>query len=362
MRNKANNRSRFGIGLLIYVIVFLILLVVALLFFYDFLEQYEASRPYNAVDAFEAEVSANGPTDACIAAFSAADRNLLSEEEIRSYAAAVLSAASYTKSSVKSTEERLAYNVRSGGNVIGTVYFTQAEKGKFGFAPWQKDSEEYDFSAYYTSASYTVPDDYSVAVHGTVLDDSYITKKDIRYKALSDYYKAYPQLPHLVTYTVSGYLGQQDAVITDVKGKAVTEADLAESVCLDRCTAQEKEMLTALADKFITNYVQFTADVRGTHYIFYNELRQMIVLDSELSSRLTTSLSSFGFTTTKECNITSLKYNLFCPLDASHWLIDCSYTTEIRSATDTDSGSRSVRLVAVQDEKGNLLIESMSNY
>lgn len=362
MRNNTNKRSRFGIGLLIYVIIFLILAVVALLFFYSFLEQYEASRPYNAIDAFEAEVAANGPTDACIAAFSAVDRNLMSEEEIRSYASAVLSGASYAKSSVKSTEERLAYNIRAGGNVIGTVYFTPGEKGKFGFAPWQKDSEEYDFSAYYTSASYTVPDDYSVSVHGTVLDDSYITKDDIRYKTLSDYYKDYPSLPHLVTYTVPSYPGTQDAVIYNAAGSPVTEADLGESVCLDRCTAQEKEMLTALAEKFITNYVLFTADVRGTHYVYYNELRQMIVLESELADRLATSLSSFGFTTTKECSITSLKYNLFYPLDSSHYLIDCSYTTEIRSATDTDSGSRNVRLVAVQDEKGNLLVESMSNY
>ena len=41
-------KSRFGTGLIIYVLVFLILTAVGLIFFYDWLEAYELTRPYNA--------------------------------------------------------------------------------------------------------------------------------------------------------------------------------------------------------------------------------------------------------------------------------------------------------------------------
>ena len=360
MANR-RKKSRFGLGLLIYIFLFLILSVTALIFFYDWLKAYEETRPYNSVNAYSETLATNGPGDAILSSLTEIDHSLQSEEEIKAFVADILSRAEYIRSSSLSTPEKLVYSVRADGRSIGTVSFEPSEEKRLGFQSWALASENYDFSSYLNESSFTIPEDYHASVNGTILSAKYITSDDTPYSSLSTYYDTFPSLPHLVTYTSGKYLGQAEEAVIDRNGKTVSEADMTEAVFLDSCTSSDRDRLSVFTRKFASTYVQFTADVNGSHYYYYSELRQMVSDDSPLVSRMSQALDSFGFTTTKSCDIIEDSINFCLPIDSYHYLADYSYTTKTVGRAEAVEDSRNIRLV-VSDQNGKLLVDSMNYY
>ena len=356
-----SKKSHFGLGLLIYILLFMILSLIALIFFYDWLKAYEETRPYNSVNAYTETLAANGPGEAVIDSLTEVDRSLQSEEEIKTFAADILSRAEYVRSSSLSTPEKLVYTVRADGRSIGTVSFEPSEEKRLGFSSWMLASENYDFSAYLNESSFVIPEDYQASVNGKILSAKYITSDDTQYSSLSAYYDSFPSLPHLVTYTSGKYLGQAEEAVIDRNGKTVSRADMTEAVFLDSCTSSDRDRLSAFVRKFASTYVQFTADVNGSHYYYYSELRPMVSESSSLLTRMSQALDSFGFTTTKSCDIIEDRVNFCLPMDSSHYLVDYSYTTETVGRAEAVEDSRNIRLV-VSDQGGKLLVDSMNYY
>ena len=199
----ASNRkkSRFGVGLLIYIFLFLILSVIALIFFYDWLKAYEETRPYNSVNAYTETLAVNGPGNAVLTSLTEVDRSLQSEAEIKAFVADILSRTEFVRSSALSTPEKLVYSARADGRSIGTVSFGPTEEKRLGFRFWALASEDYDFSSYLNNSTFVIPEDYQASVNGTILSRQNITSDDTPYSSLSAYYDSFPSLPHLVTYT-----------------------------------------------------------------------------------------------------------------------------------------------------------------
>ena len=354
-------KSRFALGLLIYIFLFLILSVIALIFFYDWLKAYEETRPYNSLNAYTETITANGPGDAVLASLTEIDRSLQSEDKIASYIADILSRTEYVRSSSLSTPEKLVYSAQADGRNIGTVTFEPSEEKRLGFHSWTLASENYDFSSYLNKSSFVIPEDYHASVNGKILSEKYITSDDTPYSSLSAYYSSFPSLPHLVTYTSGKYLGQAEEAVIDRTGKTVNQADMTETVFLDSCTPSDRDRLSVFVRQFASTYVQFTADVNGSHYYYYNELRQMVSEGSSLLDRMSQALDSFGFTTTKSCDIIEDSVNFCLPMDSSHYLVDYSYTTKTVGRAEAVEDSRNIRLV-ISDQNGKLLVDSMNYY
>ena len=354
-------RSRFGTGLIIYILIFLILTAVGLIFFYDWLDAYEKTRPVNAVKAYEESLHENGLTEAGLASLAGVDRKLQSDKDILDYTKDLLSQATLIRSLEKSTADRQVYSVRAEGENIGMVAFRPTGEKKFNFNAFVPSEEEYDFSAWAETVSVNVPDNYTISVNGVTLDDSYRTESGVRYKTLQDYYSDYSGLPMMVTYTTGNLLGKPEVTVTDRSGKTYSPEELSETVFLDSCTAEDHARLSEFARNFVFNYVQFTADVGGGHYIYYNELRQMITQDSPLLDRMAQSLGSFGYTTTRSCTIIDDSVNICCPFNNSVYFVDYSYTTKTVGSGEPVEDSRNVRLV-VDDNGDRLLVREMTYY
>ena len=156
-------------------------------------------------------------------------------------------------------------------------------------------------------------------------------------------------------------LGKPEIAVTDGTGKVVPADELTEEHFLDTCSKEDRSRLSDFARTFVFNYVQFTADVGGGHYIYYNEVRQMITQDSPLLDRMTQSLGSFGYTTTRSCNIVDDSVNICCPFGRGVYFVDYSYTTKTVGSGDAVEDSRNVRLV-VEDSSGKLLVREMTYY
>ncbi len=359
---KTKRRSRFGAGLLIYIILFLILSIVALIFFYDWLEAYEKAQPYNSVDAFAAELQKNGPTSACMDSLDEIDDLIQPESEQYDFLSELLSGAKLVRSPAKSTPEELAYSVKVDDGTVGTIFFRQTGETEMGHTAWEKSREEYDFSAYYRTADITAPEDYSVQCNGIVLGSGYITERGIPFETLSQFYDQFPGLPCLVTYTTGITLGEPELAILDRDGNPVPEESRTEEQYLDTCSTTVKERLSSFVREYASTYVQFTADVNGGHYYYFNLLAAMTEHEGTLYERMQQSLQSFGFTTTRSCTIMEDAVNLCTPLDSTHYLVLYSYTTEtVGRDYDSSLDTRSLRFV-LSEETGSLLVESMSYY
>ena len=361
MRRPYEERSRFGTGLIIYILIFLILTAIGLIIFYDWLDAYEKTRPANAVKAYEESLHEYGLTEAALDSLTGVDRKLQSDKDIIAYTKDLLSQAGLIRSLEKSTADQQVYTVLAEGKKIGMVVFRPTGEKKFNFNAFVPSEEEYDFSAWAETVSVNVPEKYTVSVNGFPLDDSYCTESGVRYKTLQDYYSDYSVLPTMVTYTTGNILGKPEVIITDRSGKTFSPEDLSEAAFLDSCTSEDKARLSDFARDFIYNYVQFTADVGGGHYIYYNELRQMISQDSLLLDRMAQSLGSFGYTTTRSCTITDDSVNICCPFSESVFFVDYSYTTKTVGSGEAVEDSRNVRLV-VEESGDRLLVREMTYY
>ena len=361
-RRTKKKKAGFGTGLLIYVIVMLILSVTALLLFYDWLGAYENSRPAVAVEHFRQQLDENGLTDACHSALAEVDRALQSETEITAFAENVLDSAVYARSLSGEETGQIVYMMRVDGNNIGKLTLKQTGDKKFGFQSWEVAKEEYDFSSFYSSFSVTVPEDYQVLCSGTVLDRSYITESGIEYATLASYYADYPSLPHLVRYTSGIRLGFSEMEVLDRSGKPVSEKEMTDQHFLDVCNATDKARLSEFTREFMSNYIQFTANVGGGFYYYYSLCRQMVAPDSPLLDRMGQAVQSFGFTTTKSCDVIRDSVNLCTRIDANHYLTDYTYTTEIVSPDGRAQDTRNVRLLIEVSPKDQLLVSLMNNY
>ena len=360
MERTKKRSSHFGIGLLIYAILFLILSAVVLIYFYDWLGEYEASRPANAVAAYRAALAGKLP-DGIEEAVSEVDRNLQDEAEIKTFLHSLLSRADIVRSATQSTDSVLTYLIRADRNTIGTLKLEQTGEQKLGFRTWSITGESYDLSAYYSTDSVTVPETYSVNCGNVKLDKRYITKTGIHYGILEPYYSELSSLPCLVTYTSGIRLGDTALSVYDSAGKAVPEEEMTEVHFLDNCSEEDRERYTLFTREFISNYVQFTANVNDSFYYYYTLLRHMVVRDSRLYERLGQSIESFGFTTTRSCDIIKDSVNLCSRLDKTHVLVDYTYTTETRSKEGDAEDTRNVRLL-ITTEDGDPLVLYMNNY
>ena len=354
-------KSRFGTGLIIYVLVFLILTAVVLILFYDLLEAFELTRPYNAANAYENALRENGLSENALASLTGIDRKLQSDSAILAQAKDLLSEAVLVRSLAKSAPDKQVYSVRAEGADIGTVTFRPTGEKKFNFRAFVPAEEEYDFSGWSESVTLQVPEDYTVSVNGVALDASYRTESGVRYRTLQDYYDDYSSLPTLTAYTSGNVLGKPEIAVTDRSGNVVPADELTEEHFLDTCSKEDRSRLSDFARNFVFNYVQFTADVGGGHYLYYNEVRQMITQDSPLLDRMAQSLGSFGFTTTHSCTIVDDSVNICCPFGSGVYFVDYSYTTKTVGSGDAVEDSRNVRLV-VEDSSGKLLVREMTYY
>ena len=354
-------KSHFGTGLLIYILIFLILTVVGLIFFFDWLNAYEVTQPYNGVNAYEAALHAKGLTPEGLASLTALDREHQTEEEIARVTKEVLADAVLYRSLSKGSANRQAYLVQADGNTVGKVYFSPEGEKKFNFRAWVPVDEDYDFSAYYQNVSLSVPEGYTVLVNGVPLDESNRKESGIRYQTLQDYYDDYSRLPTLVTYESGNLLGESVTTVTDSTGTPVAPENLNEAAFLDTCSGSDRSRLSEFTREFISDYVQFTADVGGGHYYYYNEVRQRITPDSPLLDRMAQSLGSFGFTTTHSCKIIRDSVNICCPFGRNIYFVDYSYTTETVGSGNAVEDSRNVRLV-MEDTSGQLLVREMTYY
>ena len=126
---------RFGLGLLIYALAFLLLLGIGFIFFWNFMDAYEQSRPQHPLNAYMEQLTADYILDKSDAAAAQIDSRLQSKEQSLSYLESAIADDLKCIKKIKAcTDSKLVYSIFCGPKIIGTIDLERQGEARFGFA------------------------------------------------------------------------------------------------------------------------------------------------------------------------------------------------------------------------------------
>lgn len=356
--------SRFALGMIIYAAVFLLVLSFGLKKFWDYMEAYEYSRSKHAVQAYMDELTPDRVADLSSDLIDRVDHNIQSVEQCRAYIKEAVGEITYAKKSKECTDTHQVFVLRSGNTVIGQFSIKALESDKYGFTRWEFDKESVDvgalglFGAEYRTI---VPHDHTVTVNGYTLDSSYITDDKIPYEPLTELYDDY-DLPYKVSYAVTPIMGQMNVEIADSEGNIVTFDETTDwTRYFHNCTEDEIKALDEFSKVFVERYVAFTGSRRSNRYTNFNKLKDHIVEDSVLITRLRNAVEGLEFGQSLGDKVVSLVANHQVRLAEGHYLCDITYEVDTTGRKGVVRTTTNIKLVVVQTDKG-LKAKSMNIY
>ena len=351
-------KSRFGLFLLIYVWVLLILGGIGLYKLQDFLSAYEASQPKYFVEEYEGSLR-EAPSKAAVSALDDIDSRILSDEAKEAWLQQQLAEIQLSKDASLSREDHQVYRIRdAAGEQLGSVSFEPVAQGKYSLPVWGVTEEKFDFSASYRTEEITVPSDYSVFLGEYPLDKRCIAEKNIPYALLEECYLHYKDLPTMVRYETPPFVGEASLRVLDGEGKELRQEDLSEEAFLDRCSPEIREKAEEFIPKFIDLYVLYSADIEDSYRFYFYQLRPLVQPDSPLYTRLRMAFEGLGYTATKDVSLDQVDINRITDLGKDRYLVDVSYSTTVTGSEGPIPMEDHILLVLI-DNDGTLLADAL---
>lgn len=364
MSKKRKGISKFVIGMIIYALVFLLLAGAGLTFFWDYMQEYEASRPKIAINAYMDSLTEEHICDLSQALIDQVDHNIQSEEECRAYILDAIGEITCAKKSNESSDTRQVFVLRTNNKVIGEFSIIARTDGKYGFTPWEFEKESFDISVLELFGSVyqtVVPSDHTVTVNGFALTEDYITENKILYEEIEQYYADY-ELPYRVAYSVAPIMGEMDVVITDPAGNEVSFDENTDwRPYFHNCTEDEKKELDAFTEEYVGHYVTFTGSRRSTRFTNYKRLMRLVVSGSDFANRLSDAVEGLEFGQSTYFTVMSVTPNHQVRLEEGRYLCDFSYEVDITGYNGVVRDYTDARIIVVRTEDG-LKVESMNIY
>lgn len=360
MRRRESG-SRFGKGLLIYILVFVLLAAIALSVLFLYLRAYENSRSATVVRRYLDDCVNGELSYAWGSGLAELDRRFQSEEEILSWVRQKLQSASIRELRSENPDEKLYGIFDESGACLEKLTLRQTGKRSWGFTGWEVTQEECTIEAYAESVDLLLPADYTVELNGARVDSSFIVQSGIPYSILTPFDSYTGNLPTLVRYRVGPYLPGQQLRVLDPMGREVPEESRNEQYYLDNAAAADRVRLHDFARQFLNQYLLYAGDLYGAWYNYWYELYAMIVPGGELEERLIDVRGSFGYNNIYSIDIVSDELVLCSDLGSNRYLVDITYRTETVGLEGPVQEDNRARLLLVEQE-GQLLVMAMYNY
>lgn len=203
-KRSRSKRSRFWLIYTISTVVLLFAVIISLFVFYDFMDAFEESQPQSPADAAKkyAVALTSSDVEKMLKDFAESEP-LLDEASAEKIIAELVSLWNNDKVFCKrlsdlGNDEAPVYSVISGGREMFRLTLSKQPTGRYGFDAWYiSDTEvKLDGLNIYTI---TAPAGAVVTVNGTVLDDTFVTEKDLPY-SYRDFEKGLAGLPTATSY------------------------------------------------------------------------------------------------------------------------------------------------------------------
>jgi hypothetical protein len=285
---KASRKSRFWIGLAIYVGIMLLLIAGGLVFFWQYIAEYEISRTDTVVNEYLASSAMDGMAKQRISFAQAHATEYESAHDIEVALLDTLPDAELTARKVPgdSDEGEQVYTIRAGKTEIGRVTLTP-EDGRFGFKRWVVASSEFNFDGFDHSITVTAPEGTVVTVNGVALTDAQRVDTFL-YPELESYERELPTLPQAVRYEVSGLYGD---VQPSFPADFTVERDGYSFTAVQSCPADLEAELTQYTADFVSAYIAFTSHATGSS----GSVQKYMIPGSSLYQRMSGALDGLSW-------------------------------------------------------------------
>ena len=336
----------------IYAAIFLVIAIIGLVIFWNYMDAYEKSQPKNIIDSFIYNLDEAHIKTLSSDFIQSVNHDVQSDEDCLAVITdAIKGGVTYARNMAECTENKMVYMLMSGENTIGKVVLTTNGTGAFGLAKWEVTEEFFDFS-YLLNEGVTleVPGSYKVYADGKLVGRKSIIQQDTPIEVLKDFYADYNTLPYMVTYKVGPYLGDVEIAITDAEDNPVTQEQAKDlAFILDNCSNSEKDTLDNLVNGFIDSYVRFSTNADEKLNENYADVLTYIVPDSDLAKRMADALNGLKWNKNQDAEVLSKTAHYRTRLAGGLYLYDVSYEVKVTHqgvTTTTTENTIGNRLVA----------------
>lgn len=357
----------FLFGMFVYAAIFLGGAYYGLKELWVFLEAYEASRDYHAIDAYMEQLTPEHICDTQSDLIAQVDHNIQSEEACRQVILdALTEEIAYARKASECTDTRQVYVLRSGDRVIGSFAIGATAADAYGFTPWEFTEEKFDMSFLIGQrVSATAPMDYPVYVNGVQLDDSYVvgqTREE--FDVLEEYYENY-DLPVFTTktYEAGPFLGDFPMEVKDPQGNPYVydEEAFDKEALIHNCSEEEVRSLNSLIDDFIGRYVVFTGSANRARYENYDRVMELVVQGSTFAQRMYDAIEGLYFAQSRGDEIDSITIHHQVKLEEGRYMCDVTYLVNTTGMEGVVQTTNNAKIIIVEDG-GRLLVETMIAY
>ena len=201
-------KSRFLLGYLIYLFVFLALIAAGLTLLWQRMDAYERSRPYRPMDRLMTDTSASDW------------RGRLSEAGVEDSFLDTLDfgAVNYTKKLGEYTDEQPVYSIRFGKKTMLTATLAQGEDLRFGFHTWELDS----LTLVNSGLTVFAPEGALVTAHGQPVGSECLVQRDAQSVTLGPLEAGRTDIPGLSKYVLDQCFAADDIAVTDAEGNVLS--------------------------------------------------------------------------------------------------------------------------------------------
>ena len=355
-RKKSSSKGSviYGIFITLYVIAGLCAIFYGLTLVWKYAEEYEASRPSKAIDAYIEKLNENFWDSSIADTVAEMDHEVQTDEDCREVIANILEGGvSYARTAGGDNSRKMVYNLKCDTGIFGKVTIvtdeSKREESRFDMVPWIVESDEFYFDGLYSSVSVTVPESYSVQLNGVTLGEQYIVESGIHYDILEAYYTDYPNLPQKVTYKFDNIIGTLQPVILDAQGNVTTiDETKDDSQFIAQPDADTVATLSDFAARFEDRYRNYVSGAGNTLYQ-YDRLLTYIVKGSDLDQRMIKAQDGLDYAHTTSVKIDSTTVNSVIQIDSKTWIVD-ETTTVTAYGPKTETSTNEMQLIVV--EKG----------
>lgn len=360
MAKTKKKMPTFWKAYIIYVVCFIAIAAAALAFFYKYMAAYEEGGSKAFMRRYMSSLEQGYVSAELEKQLDGLDESIKSREENLEFVKALLADAGYARVPGEKGEGYETMAIYSNGQQIGKIKAQFSGEKQLGFEIWELGEESWDLSAFVKSESCYLPENYTFKV-GNAQYSAGSDKKE--YKALDYVYRRYEGAPYMYSFESGKYIGEAEVKYIDHNGNEVSKDQLTEQYFLNNCDKQLHDRLAQFGELFINRYVDFGAVNGGYFFGNYGLLKEVMQPDSEIWKRITDSWGIIFYGNTEYCKIHNLKVNICSQLADNLYLVDVSYDTETKAPyEDPVWDDNFARVVAVENEEGNLVTVSMYNY
>lgn len=356
-------KSRFFLGMALYAVVFLLITVIGIAVFWQYMDAYEQSRPLTAVNAYLEGMDSEYIRRSTEGFLASLDGNIQTENQAFGVIEkSLVKGITAARNSKQSAPDKMVYMLRSGNKNIGSVTIIPGGETRFGFTPWIIQEDHFDFSWLLSeNATITVPAEYSVYLNNNKLDETYIVESGILYPILEDFAGEF-EMPTMVTYSVDNFLGELSFEVLDSLGTPIEiTSDTNMNQFLPNCSGDEYSKLERLALDYLNRYICYSSSANHDAPGNYAWLNQMLIPGSELSKRLGSALDGLQYVQNLRDKILSTQINAIYKIGQQRYLCDISYVLEVLGRKGVVELEHNMKLVFLETRYG-LRVEVMTQY